>query len=189
MSSNFTIKRKCVHCKKTFDAKTTVTRYCGKLCNKRHNADKQRNDKLEAEKQQRPIILSPQVIQNIQGVEYLNTQKVALLLGVSRNLIYHLINTGTLNAYNLSIRKTIVLKKDIDLLFQTKQLLVMPNSKLPKMPKTTDCYNMGELHAKFGMSESAIYTLIKRYDIAKFHIGRFTYVTKKSIHPFLLNQN
>jgi predicted DNA-binding transcriptional regulator AlpA len=189
MSSNFTIKRKCVHCKKTFDAKTTVTRYCGKLCNKRHNAAKQRNDKLEAEKQRWPIILSPQIIQPVQGVEYLNTQKVALLLGVSRNLIYHLINTGKLNAYNLSIRKTILLKKDIDLLFQTRLLLVMPNSELPKIPKTTDCYNMGELHAKFGMSESAIYNLIKRYGIAKFHIGRFTYVTKKSINPFLLNQN
>jgi predicted DNA-binding transcriptional regulator AlpA len=188
MSSNFTIKRKCVHCKKTFDAKTTVTRYCGKLCNKRHNAARQRNEKLDVEKQL-PIILSPQIIQPVQGVEFLDTQKAALLLGVSRNLIYHLINTGKLNAYNLSIRKTILLKKDIDLLFQTRLLLVMPNSELPKIPKTTDCYNMGELHAKFGMSESAIYNLIKRYGIAKFHIGRFTYVTKKSINPFLLNQN
>jgi len=188
MSSNFTIKRKCVHCKKTFDAKTTVTRYCCKLCNKRHNAAKKRNDKLEAEKQQ-PVILSPQIIQPVQGVEYLNTQKAALLLGVSRNLIYHLINTGKLNACNLSIRKTIVLKKDIDLLFQTRALIIMPKSKLSKTPKIDDCYNMGELHARFEISESALYNLIKRNDIAKFQVGRFTYVTKKSINPILLNQN
>jgi predicted DNA-binding protein (UPF0251 family) len=188
MSSNFTIKRKCVHCKKTFDAKTTVTRFCGRLCNKRHNSAKQRNEKLEAEKQQ-PIILSARMTQLVQDVEFLDTQKAALLLGVSRNLIYHLINTGKLKAYNLSIRKTIVLKKDIDLLFQTGALIIMPKSKLSKMPKIDDCYNMGEIHAKFEISESALYNLIKRNDIAKFQVGRFTYVTKKSINPFLLNQN
>jgi hypothetical protein len=49
MSSNFTIQRKRVHCKQTFNAKTTVTRFCGKLCNKRFNATKQRNEKTEAE--------------------------------------------------------------------------------------------------------------------------------------------
>jgi recombinational DNA repair protein (RecF pathway) len=69
MSSNFTIQKKCVHCKKTFDAKTTVTRFCGKLCNKRHNAAKQKNEKLEAEKQQ-PVNWSSQIIEPVQGVEF-----------------------------------------------------------------------------------------------------------------------
>jgi predicted DNA-binding transcriptional regulator AlpA len=187
MSSNFTIQRKCVHCKKTFDAKTTVTRFCDKLCNKRHNAARQRNEKLDAEKQL-PIILSPQIIQPVQGVEFLDTQKAALLLGVSRNLIYQLINTGKLNAYNLSIRRTIILKKDIDLLFQTRALMVIPKKNSPKMPKIDDCYKMGELHTKFKISESALYNLIKRNDIAKFQLGRFTYVTKKSIESILLNR-
>lgn len=114
MSSNFTIQRKCVHCKRTFDAKATVTRFCGKLCN---NATTQRNDKTEAEKL-KPIILSAPKIQHVQGVEFSGPQKAALLLGVSRNMIYHLINTRMLNAYNLSIRRTIILKRDIDLLFQ-----------------------------------------------------------------------
>jgi hypothetical protein len=103
MSSNFTIQRKCVHCKQIFNAKTTVTRFCGKLCNKRYNATKQRNERIETEKL-RPIILSAAKVQPVQGVEFLDPQKAALLLGVSRNLIYHLINTGKLSAYNLSIR-------------------------------------------------------------------------------------
>jgi hypothetical protein len=188
MSSNFTIQRKCVHCKKTFDAKTTVTRFCSKLCNKRHNAAKPRNEKLEAEKQQ-PIILSAKLMKPVQGMEFLDTQKTALLLGVSRNLIYQLINTGKLNAYNLSIRRMIILKKDIDLLFQTRALIVIPKNKSSKIPKVDDCYNMGELHAKFRISESALYSLIRRNNIEKFQVGRFTYVTKKSIESVLLNQN
>lgn len=149
MSLNFTIQRKCVHCKKTFDAKTTVTQFCGKLCNKRYNATTQRNEKIEAEKLQ-PIILSAAKMQPAQGVEFLDPQKAALLLGVSRNLIYNLINTGKLNAYNLSIRRTIILKRDIDLLFRMRLLIVAhPEKKLSKMPPIVDCYNMGELHTKY----------------------------------------
>ena len=35
MSSNFVVKRLCEHCGQVFEAKTTVTRFCSKLCNKR----------------------------------------------------------------------------------------------------------------------------------------------------------
>ncbi|MDB5155217.1 MAG: hypothetical protein JWR54_3968 [Mucilaginibacter sp.] len=122
-------------------------------------------------------------------MEFLDTQKAALLLGVSRNFIYQLINTGKLNAYNLSIRRTIILKEDIDLLFQTRALIVIPKKNLSKMSKVDDCYNMGELHAKFKISESALYNLIRRNDITKFQVGRFTYVAKKSIEPILTNLN
>jgi predicted DNA-binding transcriptional regulator AlpA len=189
MSSNFTIQRKCVHCKQTFNAKTTVTRFCGKLCNKRYNAAKQRNEKVEAESLQ-PVFLSAQAILPLQSVEFLDTQKTALLLGVSRNLIYHLINTGKLVAYNLSVRRTIILKKDIEQLFQLRTLIaIRPPKHVSKMPPINDCYNMSELHAKFKISEVAIYNLIKRNKIDKFQVGRFTYVAKKNIESILQNQN
>jgi predicted DNA-binding transcriptional regulator AlpA len=188
MSSNFTIQRKCEHCKQIFNAKTTVTRFCGKLCNKRHSSLKQRNEKIEAEKQQ-PMVLSAKIMQNLQGLEFLDTRKAALLLGVSRNMIYYLINTGKLNAYNLSIRKTIILKRDIDQLFQTKTFIVIPKKTTSKMPPIDNCYNMGELFTKFKLSESAIYNLIKRNNIPKFQVGKFAYVAKKSIETILLNQN
>ncbi len=188
MSSNFTIQRKCVHCKQTFNAKTTVTRFCGKLCNKRFNAAKQRNEKIEAENLQ-PIILSAQVMQSVKNIEFLDTQKAALLLGVSRNFIYHLINTGKLVAYNLSIRRTIILKNDIEQLFQSRTLMApLPKKKVSKMPPMGDCYNMSELHEKFKISDAAIYNLIKRNNIDKFQVGRFTFVAKKNIDSILFNQ-
>jgi predicted DNA-binding transcriptional regulator AlpA len=188
MSSNFTIQRKCVHCKQTFNAKTTVTRFCGKLCNKRFNAAKQRNEKIEAENLQ-PVILSAQAIQTPKNTEFLDTRKAALLLGVSRSFIYHLINTGKLVAYNLSIRRTIILKGDIEQLFQSRTLMApLPKKKVSKMPPIDDCYNMSELQAKYKISDSAIYNLIKRNNIDKFQVGRFTYVAKKNIESILLNQ-
>jgi predicted DNA-binding transcriptional regulator AlpA len=188
MSSNFTIQKKCVHCKQTFNAKTTVTRFCGKLCNKRFNAAKQRNQKIEAENRQ-PIILSAQAMQSVKNIEFLDTQKAALLLGVSRSFIYHLINTGKLVAYNLSIRRTIILKNDIEQLFQSRTLIVpLPKKKVSKMPAMDDCYNMGEIHEKFKISDAGIYNLIKRNNIDKFQVGRFTYVAKKNIDSILLNQ-
>ncbi|WP_345211983.1 helix-turn-helix domain-containing protein [Mucilaginibacter gynuensis] len=188
MSSNFTIQRKCVHCKQIFNAKTTVTRFCGKLCNKRFNAAKQRNEKIEAENRQ-PIILSAQAMQPLKNVEFLDTQKAAVLLGVSRSFIYHLINTGKLVAYNLSIRRTIILKGDIEQLFQSRTLMApLPKKKVSKMPAINDCYNMGEIHERFKISDAAIYNLIKRNNIDKFQVGRFTYVAKKHIESILLNQ-
>jgi predicted DNA-binding transcriptional regulator AlpA len=188
MSSNFTIQRKCVHCKQTFNAKTTVTRFCGKLCNKRFNAAKQRNEKIEAGNPQ-PTILSAQEMQSLKNIEFLDTLKAALLLGVSRNFIYHLINTRKLVAYNLSVRRTIILKRDIDQLFQSKTLMTpLPKKQVSKMPLMGDCYNMSELHEKYKISEGAIYNLIKRNNIDKFQIGRFTYVAKKNIDSILLNQ-
>ncbi|MGF7039686.1 helix-turn-helix domain-containing protein [Mucilaginibacter lappiensis] len=188
MSSNFTIQRKCVHCKQTFNAKTTVTRFCGKLCNKRVNAVKQRNEKIEAENLQ-PVILSAQAMQPLKNVEFLDTQKAALLLGVSRNFIYHLINTRKLVAYNLSVRRTIILKRDIEQLFQSRTLMApLPKKQVSKMPAMDDCYNMSELHEKFKISDAAIYNLIKRNSTDKFQVGRFTYVAKKNIDSILLNQ-
>jgi predicted DNA-binding transcriptional regulator AlpA len=188
MISNFTIQRKCVHCKQTFNAKTTVTRFCGKLCNKRFNAAKQRNEKIEAENQQ-PIILSAQAMQSVKNIEFLDTQKAALLLGVSRSFIYYLINTGKLVAYNLSIRRTIILKNDIEQLFQSRTLMApLPKKQVSKIPAMDDCYNMGEIHEKFKISDAAIYNLIKRNNIDKFQVGRFTYVAKKNIDSILLNQ-
>jgi hypothetical protein len=188
MSSNFTIQRKCVHCRTKFDAKTIVTRFCGKLCNKRYHAERVRTEKLETEKQE-PIILSAKMMRPVQGVEFLDTRKAALLLGVSRNLIYELINTGKLVAYNLSIRRTIVLKKDIDQLFQTRSLVATRPKQSDKMPPVDECYTITQLHEKFTISERAMDNLIKRNGITKFQIGRSVYVAKKRIDAILLNQN
>jgi len=47
---------------------------------------------------------------------------------------------------------------------------------------------MGEIQAKFNISEKALYDLIKRNNIAKFQVGRFTYVSKKTIER-IFNQN
>jgi len=48
MSSNFTVKRLCEQCGNVFEAKTTVTRFCGKLCNKRNFKQRIRGVKMAA---------------------------------------------------------------------------------------------------------------------------------------------
>jgi excisionase family DNA binding protein len=133
--------------------------------------------------------LSAQAIQPLKSVEFLDTKKAALLLGVSRSFIYHLINTGKLVAYNLSVRRTIILKRDIEQLFKSLSLMVtLPPKQILKMPPTDDCYNMSELYVKYKISEGAIYNLIKRNNIDKFQVGKFTYVAKKNIDSILLDQ-
>ena len=48
MSSNIRIKRVCEQCRKSFIAKTTVTKFCSKECNSRHYKAKAKEAKITA---------------------------------------------------------------------------------------------------------------------------------------------
>ncbi len=116
MSSNFTVKRLCEQCGQVFEAKTTVTRFCSKLCNKRNYKQKNRNSKMAPMDQAVKKVLDKGK-PDLKGVEFLSVKAAAALLGASDKIIYSPIHSGKLNAINLSKRKTIVARKDVDQLF------------------------------------------------------------------------
>jgi len=173
MSSNFTVKRLCEQCGQVFEAKTTVTRFCSKLCNKRNHQQKIRNGKMASMDQVIKKVLDKGK-PDLKGVEFLSVKATAALLGASDKIVYSLIRSGKLNAINLSKRKTIVARKDVDQLFalpeKTKEKTTRPNIE--------DCYHMGQAQAMFNISEKALFDIIKRNNISKVQEGKFTYVAK-----------
>ena len=116
-------------------------------------------------------------VEELKSSEFLSVKNAAKLLGSSERIIHSLINNGTLNAINLSKRKTIIYRKDIDKLFELKG----PKEKIKIQPKVKDCYHMAEAQEKFNISERALFQIIKRNNIPKFQEGWYTYVAKTAL--------
>lgn len=111
--------------------------------------------------------------------EFLNVKSAAKLLRASDKMIYHLINIGRLNAVNLSKRKTLVYRRDIDKLFELPPVVQL---KELKPPPISECYTIGEAQKKFNISESALFNMIKRHNLYKFQEGWYTYVAKSELN-------
>jgi excisionase family DNA binding protein len=180
MSSNFTVNRLCEQCRNVFVAKTTVTRFCSKLCNKRFWKSKSRGQKTAAMDEVVKKVLDHK-IPDISSLEFLSVKEASKLLGASERIIYGMISSGRLNAINLSQRKTVVFRKDIDGLFAEPKAKPIVEAK----PDLSDCYNMSKAQEIFNISEKALYDIIKRNNIPKYQDGRFTYVAKSLLNKIL----
>jgi excisionase family DNA binding protein len=116
MSSNIKIQRICQHCGKEFTARTTVTQYCGDDCAKRAYKVRQRATKVETSNTETQLIKA-KPFEQIKAKEYLTVRDVATLLNSSIRTAYRLIEQGNIKAVNISQRKTLVKRSEIDKLF------------------------------------------------------------------------
>ena len=177
MSSNFTVNRICIQCGNVFVAKTTVTKFCSKLCTKRNSKQRKRETGMASMNEAVKKVLEAKDPDPTSG-EFLNVKAAARLLKASDKMIYHLINIGKLNAINLSKRKTLVYRMDIDKLFELPPVVQL---KELKPPPISECYNMSEAQQKFNISEGALYRIIQRNNLFKFQDGWYTYVAKADL--------
>jgi len=193
MSSNIKVQRICQHCGTEFTARTTVTRYCSDKCSKA--AYKAR---IRAEKVQKSNTETKQIkalpIEELKAKEFLTVTQVSKLIGCSRQNVYKLINTGKLKATNLLEKKTIVRRCDLDKLFnEVPESKATPEQQKQELNKWeelvsfdfSDCYTLAEVREKYGISEKALYELIKRERIPKIKKGWYAYVPKQIIDELL----
>lgn len=116
MSSNIHVQRICKHCSMEFTARTTVTQYCGDNCAKRAYKERQRTTKIETSKIETEQIKT-RPIEELKSKEFLTVRDVSKLLNCSIRTAYRLIGQGNIKAVNLSQRKTLVKRSEIDRLF------------------------------------------------------------------------
>jgi hypothetical protein len=72
----------CEQCGQVFEAKTTVTRFCSKLCNKRNYKQNIRNSKVAPMDQVVKKVLDKST-PDLTGVQFLSVKAAAALLGAS----------------------------------------------------------------------------------------------------------
>jgi len=162
------------------------------MCSKRAYKARLRAGKVEQSNKETHRIKS-QPIEELKAKEFLSVTQVSKLIGCSRQNVYNLINTGKLKATNILLKKTIVKRSDLDKLFKEPQPEGIPEAQKQEINNwvqaggfdIADCYNLTEVKNKYGISETALKNLIKRYDIPKIKKGWFAYVPKTVIDKLL----
>jgi excisionase family DNA binding protein len=110
---------------------------------------------------------------DLKAKEFLTVRNVATLLNSSIRTAYRLIQTGKIQAVNISERKTLVKRSEIDKLFEQPKPIeqIQKHKPKPVQYQYSECYTIPEIQNKFGVSESAIYATIKRFNIPRLKKG------------------
>lgn len=190
MSSNISITRICQHCGNEFTAKTTVTKFCGDDCAKRNyklrrKAAKQQKmtDKIAESNRQMQLVREAPKMQLLEK-EFLTVKEAAIILGCSDRAIHLMIISGRLPAINLGVRKTRILRTELQRLFELPELRVKPvgKVKLEEEPLTkANCYTVEEITSSWGVTRDSVYSMVNRKKIPKFQEGKEIYISKKHI--------
>jgi excisionase family DNA binding protein len=181
--SKLKIPKTCEQCGEHFEAKTVITRFCSKGCS--HKAVNNKKKVAQKETKQQELIAK---IPN--NRPYISIAEAVLLFGISRDTIYRLVRMGKIPAVNLGERLTRISRAHIETMFAP--LAVVPAA--PEIqPKKTDysqaeCYTIGEITEKFGISPSTVSNAIRRNSIPKKQAGKFVYVPKEEIDKIFANR-
>ena len=174
--SKLKIPKICENCGKSFEAKTVTTRFCSKECGHKAGNARKKAERKEAKRQK--------LIANIPANRpYISIAEAVLLFGISKDTVYRLVRMGKVPAINLGERLTRISRSHIEAMMTP--LTAMPTN--PEIvPKKMDyaqaeCYTIGEITEKFGVSPSTVSNAIRRNSIPKKQIGKFVYVPKTEI--------
>lgn len=184
MSSKIKVQRICQYCEQEFTARTTVTKYCSLKCSQRAYKARKRAEKVKQSNTETTRIKS-QPIEQLKAKEFLTVREVAQLLNCSIRSAYHYIESGTISAVNLGQRMTRVKRSEIDKLFQSNSQPQTKEEVEPIQYDIKDCYTLTEVQDKYGVSEKALYDIIKRNSIPKIKKGWYAYVPKQIIDELL----
>jgi excisionase family DNA binding protein len=114
---------------------------------------------------------------------YISVPEVIALFGVAKSTLYRLIRQRKIPAINLGTRLVRIDRASIEEMFPIRQVPIM--KKKPKMKlyslEPEDCYTIGEIAKKFGISDSSVYKHIRKFSIPTRQIGTYVYAPKSEI--------
>mgnify|MGYP001595072567 CR=1 FL=1 len=190
-ASNFRIKKICTHCNKEFEAQKFSTKYCSQICAARAYKFRMRKGVVEVSNEETERIKS-KPIEDLKAKDFLSIAETCQLLGVSRWTIWRAINANKISPAKMG-KRIIIRRSEIDNLFKQEALpeprVQVKTQPVSIQPNESECYNLTEVQMKFGISEKALYDVIKRNNIFKFRKGAFAYVPKIDIDNLFKSYN
>jgi excisionase family DNA binding protein len=187
MSSNIRVNRICQYCRKEFEARTTVTKYCSKTCSQKGYKQRKRQEKIRRSNHETHQAQT-QPIEIIKAKEYLSIAETCQLLGISRRTVYRMFEQGAVRKFKIG-RRTILSRQELDDFLKCNIEKVQESEKTdwgnPESYQRESTYNYNEIKEKYKISDKAIYDLIKRHDIPRMRKGWYTYVPKQIIDELL----
>jgi excisionase family DNA binding protein len=181
--SKLKIPKVCEHCGKAFEAKTVITRYCSKNCSQNAKR-KEKKQALEEKHKQQFLQDHKMTIATIQTRPYISISEAVVLFGISKDTIRRLIKAKKIPAVNLGHRLTRISRTHVEAMFTA---VTIPEEKPQEQQpvklqyETSECYTIGEITKKFGMSPKTVESTIRRFSIPKRQVGSFVYVPKEMI--------
>lgn len=178
MSTNIKVQKICQHCGIEFTARTTVTKYCGDTCAKRAYKARLKKQKIDACNQE-TLRIKNKPLEDVQAKEFLNVSEAARLLGCSKRTVYRMIDNGKIPAVNLLERMTRIRKSGLNKIWE--ELAGQSMHMQPENLNISECYTINEVLEKYGVSNYALQSIVRRNNIPKKKQGKFVYVPKRLI--------
>ena len=176
-TSTIRIKKTCKWCGSEFEAQKTSTQFCCKRCAEHAYKERKRQERKQKAERDDKTDVHDGNIKNLDGLNYLSVAEVAKLLNVTSRAVYYLIYRGTLKAYQLSGKWTVIKRADIDAMIEAR-----PYERKPKAfslatdengEDIAEFYTTKEIIEKFGVSNSWVFAQAKRHNIPKvYHHGK-----------------
>ena len=170
------IQKQCEVCGQFFVPKTVDSVYCSKKCGAAAYRKKKAQRKKEEEQQA--------VIDKISADRlYISVPEAIAIFGVAKSTLYRLVRQKRIPAINLGTRLVRIDRAAIEEMFPIRQTPLKkekPTAKLYSL-EPQNCYTIGEIAKKFGISDSTVYKHIRKYSIPTRQIGNYVYAPKSEI--------
>ncbi|WP_243349976.1 helix-turn-helix domain-containing protein [Parabacteroides sp. FAFU027] len=183
-SSKFILQKTCEICGKQFNAKTVYSKFCSKKCSNAEYRKKKAQEKQEEKRKQ--------LAERIPAERpYISITEAVALYGISRDTIYRQIRKGNIPAVNLGERLNRINKANIELMFppvNSSNIASMKEQPQKLIYDQSECYTIGEISEKYGISPSTVNKAIRKNSIPRKQIGKFVYVPKAEIDQLFDNK-
>ena len=178
------ILKQCAICGKEFIPKTVNSIYCSDKCSDAAYRKKKAQQKQE-EKQK--AVTDKISVDRL----YISVPEAIILFGIAKSTLYRLIRQGRIPAINLGTRLIRIERAAIEQMFSIRQATPStkekPTTKLYSL-EPEDCYTIGEIIQKFGISESSVNKHIRKFSIPTRQIGKYVYAPKVEIDNLYNNK-
>jgi excisionase family DNA binding protein len=183
MTTLINVQRICEHCGNEFTAKTSVTKYCSHICNKRAYKAKKRAEKIEASNNEtRKVISKP--IEELKAKPFLSISEASVLFGISRRTVYRMIHRKELPFAKAGAR-IILRRSDFENLFDIPKEL---KKRIHEKP-VSEFYTVKEIEKIYSVTYGRLNTIIQEHKIPKtVHNGRLK-VSKPHIDKYFSKEH
>lgn len=176
--SNAKTIRECIVCGKSFLAKNIKSIHCSRRCSDETYRNKCRALKKERKRQA--------LVEASKEKKFLTIVEISNRFNVSRPTLYRWIRQGKIKAHNPGDRMTYIDISEIESKLEIRKPLEeisAPQKRLYSL-EPEDCYTIGEVAKNFRVSESTVYSTIRKQSIPIRQIGKYVYVPKYDIDKF-----
>lgn len=175
--SKFILPKTCETCGKLFNAKTIYSKFCSSKCSK---AASNKNKALLKQEEKRQQLAAQIPVDR----PYITIAEASLIFGISRDTLHRQIRKGNIPAVNLGERLTRISRAHIEAMFPKVEIAkaIQPTAVNQEINfDSANCYTIGEISQKFGISLSTVDKTIRKNSIPKKQIGKYVYVPKVEI--------